>query len=163
MITHEYVLDTYDYDPITGIFVYKKSVGCRKKGSKVGWYDSSTGNTYVLTKIQRESVKLHRLAYFYMTGVWPDVIDHINGNTTDNRWVNLRNVNSKLNCRNTKLMRHNASGIHGVSRYKGRTWQVYINAKPRVYLGYHDDFFEACCVRKSAEINELYHQNHGRR
>lgn len=31
----------------------------------------------------------------------------------------------------------------------------------RNYLGRFFDFFEACCVRKSAEIKLNYHKNHG--
>lgn len=159
----EYLFKMYSYDESTGYFYCLRATGCRTSGSRLGWVDKSGPLPYLITKVNRKKVRLHRLAFFFMTGRWPEIVDHINGNTLDNRWCNLREVDAKGNCRNTKLMRHNTSGLHGVSRYKGRTWQVYIGARPRIYLGYYDDFFEACCVRKSAEIDNDYHENHGRR
>lgn len=168
MLTEEdvkYLFETYKYDEFTGLFYCIKSAGSRASGSVLGWIDSSNpGNQpYLITKVNRKKVRLHRLAFFWMTGRWPEIVDHINGDTLDNRWCNLREVDAKGNCRNTKLMKHNTSGLHGVARYRGKTWQVYIGATPRKYLGYYEDFFEACCVRKSAEVNDNYHENHGRR
>lgn len=159
----DYLFKNYTYNEITGEFHCVKSSGCRIAGSRLGWVDKSGTLPYLITKVNGKKVRLHRLAFFWMTGRWPEIVDHINGDTMDNRWCNLRDVDAKGNCRNTKLMKHNTSGIHGVSRYRGKTWQVYIGARPRKYLGYYDDFFEACCVRKSAEVNGGYHENHGRR
>ena len=90
MITHDYVISTYLYDVTTGSLTYRKSAGCRKAGELVGWIDGHDVK-YLVTKVNGEKVRLHRLIYFYMTGEWPDCIDHINGNSLDNRWENIRN------------------------------------------------------------------------
>lgn len=162
MITHEKVLSTYEYSPDTGVFRYRVSAGCRKAGDVVGWIDESGGVKYLITKVDRQKVRLHRLAYFYMTGHWPNVIDHINGDGTDNRWLNIRNVNHEQNCKNTKLIKSNKTGIHGVFWYKGKTWMAYISSgRKKIHLGYSDSFFEACCMRKSAELEFGFHKNHG--
>ena len=164
MIDHEYVINTYSYDKSTGIFTYKKSVGCRKKGDVVGWIDSSNGIPYLITKVNREKVRLHRLAFFYVTGRWPNAIDHINGVGTDNRWENIREVFGSENNMNTRILKNNKTGVHGVSRYKDKCWVAYITFKrKRTHIGYYDDFNEACAARKLAENNLGFHKNHGAR
>ena len=155
----DYMRKTYNYDSETGIVTYAVSAGCRKKGSQVGWLDGG----YLITKVNRKKVRLHRLIWMLVFGEEPNCIDHINGNTTDNRLCNLRNVDPTGNARNTKVNRLNRSGLMGVSWYHGKKWVAYIGKKPRTHLGYSTDFFEACCLRKSAEARMLYHPNHGKR
>lgn len=57
--------------------------------------------------------------------------------------------------RNTPLRRANRSGIHGVWWYEAR--QVFKACIHRggklIHLGHTPDFFEACCLRKSAETH----------
>lgn len=165
MITHEYVTKTYNYDELTGSFTYLKSAGCRKAGDEVGWVDSSNGISYRVTKVNREKVRLHRLAFFYVNGRWPNQIDHINGNGLDNRLENLREVFGNENNMNTRILKNNKSGIHGVSWHaRICKWQSQITQhKKQIHLGYHDSFFEACCARKSAEKMFGFHPNHGAR
>lgn len=47
-------------------------------------------------------IRAHRLAFFLETGVWPDLVDHINGDKQDNRWCNLRVASNSLNAFNRK-------------------------------------------------------------
>lgn len=58
----------------------------------------------------------HRLVYRLEVGEIPEgmVIDHINGNRSDNRVENLRAVTSKTNARNRKKSVRNTSGVTGV-------------------------------------------------
>ena len=164
MIDHDYVLQMYDYNKETGVFLYKKSAGCRKAGSVVGWADVSNGISYLITKVKREKVRLHRLAFFYVNGRWPNQIDHINGIGTDNRWCNLREVFDSENNMNTRILKNNKTGIHGVGRYKNRCWRAYITVKRKqIPLGYYDSFLDACAARKSAERKLGFHENHGAR
>jgi hypothetical protein len=45
----------------------------------------------------------HRLVWFWVTGVWPEAqIDHINGNSSDNRIANLRPATQAQNNANRK-------------------------------------------------------------
>ena len=45
---------------------------------------SKTGHLRIV--LLRKCLLLHRVIWFYMTGEWPkNVIDHINGNPSDNR------------------------------------------------------------------------------
>ena len=60
---------------------------------------------------------------------------------------------------------NNSSGITGVCWYeRDNKWevQIYFCGKKN-YLGRFEDFFEACCVRKAAEVEYGFHPNHGKR
>jgi hypothetical protein len=51
------------------------------------------------------------------------VIDHIDGNTNNNKVSNLRAISSKHNACNTKKRKDNTSGVHGVSFHaKKKAW-----------------------------------------
>lgn len=90
-------------------------------------------------------------------------VDHINGNRGDNSIKNLRLVSHQDNTKNQVLRKNNRSGIMGV-HLVNKKWRVRIANKEgeRVHLGMFEDFFEACCARKSAEVRYNYHTNHGR-
>lgn len=121
------------------------------------------GKCYLQIGLFGKTTQLHRVIWVYMTGEEPDQVDHENGNGTDNRWFNLRDVDNAENGKNQRLSSNNTSGISGVSWFKplGK-WFAYImiNGK-RVSLKYHDHIFEAACARKSAENRYDFHKNHG--
>ena len=56
-----------------------------------------------------------------MTGSSPkNQIDHINGDPSDNRWVNLRDVDNRTNNQNKrKAQSNNKLGILGVNKHRG--------------------------------------------
>jgi len=59
---------------------------------------------------------------------------------------------------NKRLAKSNKTGVQGVrwSSQKNQ-WQTYISVNnKRINLGFHNDFFEACCSRKSAENKYWY-------
>lgn len=84
-------------------------------------------------------------------------VDHINHNKLDNRKENLRVVTHSQNHFNGKLRSDNKYGIKGLLwRAQYKKWQASIIAKGvNIHLGSTADFFEACCLRKSAELK--YH------
>lgn len=102
----------------------------------------------------------HRVIWEMVNGSLADgvCIDHVDGNGLNNRIENLRAVSLSLNQRNRKKARTNTTGIAGVYSHKGG-FSVHCANK---YLTYTKDFFEACCARKSAELRNEYHPNHGR-
>jgi hypothetical protein len=76
------------------------------------------------------------------------VVDHINGNTLDNRLCNLRKATVLENCRNQKLRSDSEIGFKGVSKckkYKTETYRarIQINKKMRITLGIYKDPVEA--------------------
>lgn len=59
----------------------------------------------VKTSINKHSVRIHRMIIekeFDEVDYWGNTIDHINNNTLDNRLINLRIYNAKLNSTNIK-------------------------------------------------------------
>lgn len=113
--------------------------------------------------ISGKTYQASRIAWLIKTGDWPKRnIDHINGDPSDNRWENLRDVSQSENAKNAKVGTRNKSGVLGVSRH-GRKWYAHIcKDGHRVFLGSRDSFFESVCLRKSAEARLGYHPNHGR-
>lgn len=162
MITQEELKQLLHYDPETGVFT-RKSTG--KVTGSVGRNGKNTHVKYVRISINGVLYKAHRLAWLYVIGDNPAyVIDHINGDGTDNRFCNLRDVPQVINSRNAKINSNSVSLVSGVSwRNSRKVWRSRIMIDGvEVFLGHFTDFFEAVCARKSAERRHGFHINHGR-
>ena len=135
---------------------------CYCKNSIAG--TSHHGYKYV--KIKYRQFATHRVIWALHNGEWPNgQMDHINGVRDDNRIENLRIVTNQENQKNTKLSKNNKSGLPGVCWDKAACrWRAtaVVNYKA-YYLGIYEDFFEAVCARKSAELKYGFHTNHGRK
>lgn len=107
----------------------------------------------------------HRIAWAIHYGVWPKgEVDHINGDTSDNRIKNLRAVSTSENSKNKSKYRNNTSGITGVSYHKGiRQWTAGIRVDgKRIHLGAFDEKEDAILARMNGEKEYEFHENHGR-
>ena len=161
MITAETVRELLSYDPETGVFKWKVRVSKKVRIGDIAGHARADG--YCVIRIRGKFYLAHRLAHLMMTGSWPNGdIDHINGSTSDNCWVNLRDVSRRDNLKNSRRRNDNTSGVTGVTR-RYRKWRVEIRVnKKQIHLGSYEDFFEAVCARKSAERRYDFHPNHGR-
>lgn len=96
-LTQSRIKQLLDYNPCTGVFVWN----LRRSGVKFGCEAGTINKGYRLICIDRVDYMAHRLAWFYMTGRWPSGdVDHINHNTADNRFENLRDVSRTHNLQN---------------------------------------------------------------
>lgn len=117
----------------------------------------------------RTTVPMHHLILLLrgITILDTDVIDHINGDTTDNSPSNLRIVSQAVNCRNSRMKRNNTSGITGVSWNKSAKLFIvrkYLNGE-RKYLGSRETLNEAIELLNSYEIaikESGYTDRHGK-
>lgn len=104
-----------------------KSWTARYAGKSAGHKRRDTG--YVIVVINGTQHKGHRLAWLYVYGRWPEHgIDHINGDRSDNRIQNLRDVPPRTNSENQRSAKSgNKAGMLGVSWHeKNKKWQAEI-------------------------------------
>jgi hypothetical protein len=112
------------YDALTGDFTWKvRLANCVRIGDTAG---SITGTpSYIYITINKKAYPAHKLAWLYVTGVWPIRVDHKNTVRTDNRWCNLREATAMENNRNRSIGVNNNSGIKGVCWNKlERRWEA---------------------------------------
>ena len=129
--TQKELQDKFYYDPETGeIFRRIKSTGQLKPV-----FLASFGRDNRLTRVtyKNQDYNLPRLIWMYMTGEDPGElqVDHINRDSSDNTWRNLRLVTNYQNCQN----RHRL----GVRKHSGGRWEARIGVMgDRLYLGTFD-------------------------
>lgn len=125
---------------------------------------ASGGNGYKVGTINGLKIYAHRAIWTLVHSEWPNEIDHINGNRSDNRLENLRNVTRLENSRNASIPSNNTSGVIGVSwNRQAQKWHTYINdGAGRVHLGLFCNLDEAVTARRNAEEALGYSQTHGR-
>lgn len=83
--------------------------------------------------------KAHRVCWALYHGHWPSIeIDHINGNPSDNRIVNLREANKSQNSSNRRSVQNSSSRYLGVYWHSRDTrWVAAIYKERRIrHLGY---------------------------
>ena len=161
-LTQEILKYWISYQPETGEFRWRKHRASKHKNSgSTGYYDNAG---YLMIGIDGRPYGAHRLAWLYMYGYLPSMIDHINGDRSDNRIDNLREVSGTLNHRNIALRRDNKSGYHGIRKTKQGTYavQIYLDGK-RKELGTFKTLDDAIVIRKQAERKHGFHINHGRK
>ncbi|EOW7155793.1 TPA: HNH endonuclease [Yersinia enterocolitica] len=141
-ITSEHVRERLSYSPSTGIFRWKTN----RKSRLVGEIAGTNAGTAIKIHIAGRVYMAHRLAWLYMTGSFPeDLIDHINLNPLDNRWMNLRRADKRQNAQNCGVRADNKSGFKGVCWDKrvGK-WRADIRlSDARKHLGMFEDPKEA--------------------
>lgn len=119
---------------------------------------------YVRVNIMGKRYLAHRLIWMMVHGEWPQEVDHINGNRTDNRLCNLRAVDRQENMRNVARRSDNSSGFTGVSYAKRENrYLAYITIdKVMRVIGRFNTIEEAVAARAKAETEHGFHANHGR-
>lgn len=105
----------------------------------------------------------HRVAWAIFHGCKPAVIDHINGDRSDNRISNLRSVSAFENARNSARKSSNRSGHTGVSWCSAvNKWRATIQLDGKAkHLGVFQRMEDAIAARLEAQSG-IFHENHGR-
>lgn len=154
-LSHEYLTKVLEYEPESGVFIWKiRASQAVKPGDIAG---SVNKNGYLFIKVGKYIYRAHRLAWFYFYGQWPPIenyqIDHIDGNRLNNSIKNLRLASNAKNARNHKLYSHNTSGVSGVHFAEASNkWKATIRYNGRnIHLGYYASFEDAVNARIVAE------------
>ena len=144
------------YDANTGEIFSKQSRGNIKAGKKLG---TKSNDGYMTVHVCGTTMYFHRVAFAFHNGYWPEMVDHVNGDRSDNRAINLRASNKSLNAKN-------ASAKFG-HRFRGACkrpfgWEVFIrSAGKQIYVGSFKSEFEAAYAYDMASLQ--YHGENGRR
>ena len=159
-LTQQRLKEVLHYDSDSGVFTWAVNRTKAVKGKIAGAKD---GHGYHIIGIDGVRHSAHRLVWLYVHGLYPKEVDHQNHDRADNRLINLGATDRSGNGKNISKPIDNKSGVVGVSWTKrlGKRydkWEVRACGK---FLGYFDDFFEAVCKRKSAELRLNFHPNHG--
>lgn len=120
---------------------------------------------YVYVSISNKRYLAHRVAWAIHYGRLPnDMIDHIDGNRSNNSIENLREVSRIENCSNSRRRSDSNSGLSGVRSRKDRpNWYASITCGRKIIrLGVYDNYFDACCARMSAQNKLGFSPRHGR-
>lgn len=112
------------------------------------------GKSYVNIQIGGKKYKRSRLAFLFMTGRWPtEHIDHINGNSLDDRWANIREATPTQNAQNVKRRKKVSALPMGVRKNPSGRFSARIVVNRRhVQLGTFDTAQEAETTYQTARI-----------
>lgn len=115
ILTAEYLREHFSYDCSTGLFTRLKDSNNQCKAGDTAGFQRHDG--YFTIWMLGRSYLNHRLAWLYVHGAWPKgQIDHMDGNPSNNRIANLRDVTMAENNQNRlRPHRNNESGFLGVS------------------------------------------------
>jgi hypothetical protein len=131
-ITAQRLRELLDYDLNTGVFTWRVTrKGHRKAGDAAGYLRK---DRYVIIGLDNATFLGHRLAWLHVYGEWPrEHLDHIDGNPTNNRIENLRDVSPTVNGQNRKRVHRNTvTGFLGVDQVTDGLWGVRIKVDGRI-------------------------------
>lgn len=153
-LSHERLTELLAYCPETGRFTNKIARSGRARvGAEPGTRDRQG---YIDIKLDYRIYKAHRLAWFYVHGHWPsDQIDHINGETGDNRICNLREVSNAQNQEFRKIQPTNKYGATGLTFVKGKYVASIYSAGKKTHLGRFNSIETASAAYQAAKENRL--------
>lgn len=158
-ITQSRLRELLDYNPDTGVFVWREwRGGTAFKGSVAG-RPNTTGYTEI--KVDGARYMAHRLAWLFVHGYLPSKeVDHINRVREDNRISNLRVANRFENSQNRNRQKNSTSKVAGVCWCKDhKMWRARISVNnKRIHLGRFHSLEEAKAARAAAK-KELHKFN----
>ena len=139
------VKEVYDYD-VSGELRLKSN----------GLLTSTpTTRGYRQLYLEARGYLLHRLIFFWHHGYFPKVVDHIDGDISNNRIENLQGCDQKVNIAKANLFNTNKTGFKGVhfnkaaNKYESYYWDNY----KKIYCGLYDTAEEAYNARESKRKN----------
>lgn len=153
MITTEYLKEHFLYENGQLIRIKKVSKASKLK-HPIGKINK---NGYVEARIGYNLYRVHRLIWLWHGYKLPKMLDHINGDKSDNRIENLREATRAQNEYNKPIRKTNKSGYKGVYWNKqSNKWRVRLKINNKhTDFGQFDDIELAGLV--ATEVRSKYH------
>lgn len=129
------------YNQEDGVFIWIKRQGSHGNPGEIAGSINIDG--WRIIKYKDKDWKASRLAWYFVYGHLPELfIDHINGDRSDDRISNLREVTNRENGQNRK--EHRGGRLVGAYRRTNNKWvaQIQVNYKKK-WLGTFDSEQEA--------------------
>lgn len=156
----KHIRKCFTYDDDTGFLLWAVSPSSNVSVGDIAGYVSARGRHDAYErriKIKGKAYKASRVVWMYKNkkeipkGMQ---IDHINGDTLNNRIENLRLVTPEQNSRNNKRFCTNTTGFTGVYENKKRKkWlaSIHVGGGKQKYLGIFSTKAEAIAARSAGE------------
>jgi hypothetical protein len=129
-----------DYNPATGIFVWRVNKFGKGRGGNVhkGDRDGTINNGYRRIKIDGVTYRAARLVVLWMTGKFPTAyVDHINLDRKNDRWTNLREASRSQDRANSRPQKGKLVPLKGVSYTERLKYRALITVRgQRIHLGH---------------------------
>lgn len=153
----ERVRALFDYDHATGVFTRRVAHGRHGRHPKGEVAGTVTSRGYIVICIDGRGYKAHRLAWLYVIGEWPErQIDHVDGDKSNNRFLNLRQATNAENHQNEwKARTNNRVGLLGVSKH-GKSFRARLKIDGRTFRAPSRDTAE----QAHADYLELKRRHH---
>lgn len=132
-LTAERLRQVLRYEPETGHLYWLEDRGPWAKAGHLAGVIRPDG--YVMIRLFQTLYYAHRLAWFWMTGEWPNQIDHKDLDKANNSWDNIRISTQAQNVCNTRLRKDNTSGFKGVVERPSRKNVRYIAQYRQKHIG----------------------------
>jgi hypothetical protein len=144
LISIDFLRDKFEY--IDGALIRKST------NKKIGY---SAAKGYIRAKVKCKHYMLHRLIFAWHYGYFPEQVDHIDCNKTNNLIENLREASKFENSWNRHKGSKNTSGTKGIDFFKPRgKWRARCMANGKsIFVGYFDSIELASEAIKSARSN----------
>ncbi len=163
--------ETFSYNPETGVLIALKGGKGRKIGTAVGGVrvekrGSRAEYRSLVVRYCGRIYPFHHVVWMIVAGPIPSghIIDHDDGDGTNNRFDNLRLTTHQGNVKNQARRCDNTSGQTGVlwsKRHQQWLARITVDGK-RIQIGLFDSKQDAIVARKRAENTYGFHENHGR-
>lgn len=143
------VQELYDFDASSGVFRWRKKSHPRSN-IRVGAVAGTVSHGRRKVSVDRRTYFASRLVWFICSGEWPvHEVDHINGDCSDDRFENLRDVPRGVNQQNIRRRKGGRpndlpQGVTFTKAHKTKPFSAQIGRdRKTIHIGYFADPQEA--------------------